>query len=278
MAVGPRPLWLNSPVLHFLGRRRLPIVGTLSMAMALAACSARPSHPTITTTTGTPTTESTTGTISEPAGPGYDAARAQWVGDGAVASGFAQNTALDLAVADLRGGESSDTGDTAQYSRVIGLINAYEKIPITSVTPAQDVQANTDIAAVNTFFDIPPGAGQRQCAPPEPGADAATAAWMTEPTMTSSGVDVPALRTAVADLEQAQARDSGATSCYPAAIADLQNLETATPAAIAQSSAAALSGGSSVAALTGDEITYLNVFFGLISPSNDAGNVLTNQG
>jgi hypothetical protein len=199
------------------------------------------------------------------------------VGETAVVSSADQNTALQLAVADLERGKSADRGNTSGYSAAIAAIRGFERIPITSVTATEAAKAKADIKAVNAFFGLAPRTDKRGCIAAGPGATAATGEWVTEPADTSSGVTIAPLRQVTNYLRQGESADRGDKSCYPAAIADLQNLQTATAADIAASSGRSPTGGYRVKTLYGDEIAYLNRFFGIISPANDSRPVLTNE-
>ncbi len=213
------------------------------------------------------TTTSTTTTSGAPSGPNYESARQQWIGDGLVASSYLQNSALSLAVIDLERGEAADTGNRSQYASVIAAIEDFERLPITSVTPALNAEGGSDIELVNTFFGLPhtttlDGCGAEQSASTK---DAAVA-WFTEPDNTTSGVTLGPLTTTVSDLETAEAEDPSGTACYPAAVDDLIGLEAATAADIASSGGP---DGSHADNEFGAEIGYLNDFFGMADPSTN---------
>jgi hypothetical protein len=256
-------------------RRVAAVMSAVSLTVALAGCSgsskdAAPKDTTTVppTTVSAPSTAttllSTTTTVGRvasttttrsaaPSGPGYTAAKAQWLGAGLVLSGAAQNTALAIAVLDLENGESTDSGSKSGYAAAIAAIEDFEKLPITSVTPSEDAEGNADFQVVNTFFDLPGATDVPSCTN-DPGSPAA-AAWSSEPANTTSGILLGPLERAVSNLEPR----INTNSCFPAAIADLQSLESATRADIVASSAETTGRGSN---LYGAEITYLNVLFG----------------
>lgn len=211
---------------------------------------------------------------TSPEGPGYEGARQQWIGAGLVISSASQNTAFSLAVDDLESGRSTDTGNRSAYPSIISSIEDIERLPITSVTPAQDAEFDSDAKVVNAFFDLTPKAVVASCGPDNAPATAeAAAAWFSEPGTTSSGVVVQPLETAVRDLETQEAEDSTGTSCYPAAIDDLENLESASSAEIA-ASAGEGTGNDAASSPIGAEIDYLNEFFGRTGAAGSS--VLTN--
>jgi hypothetical protein len=163
---------------------------------------------------------------------------------------------------DLQQGETTDTGNRSQYPSVVAAIENFERLPITDVTPAQDAEGNSDIALVNRFFDL---SQMVSCGFDDSAStkDAAIA-WFTEPDNTTSGITLGPVKTAVSDLEAAETNDPSMTACYPAAVADLDDLETATAAAIAASGAP---GGNHANTTFGAEIGYLNDFFATADPS-----------
>ncbi len=227
-----------------------------AMGLLMVGCGSglRSSSSSSTTTTRVPSSASTT--FATPSGPGYAAARQQWIGAGLVMSSAAQNTALALAVLDLEHGETADTGNRSQYPAVIAAIEDIERLPITGVSAAQSAQFTADEATVTAFFDVP---SLVSCMPVEDtDTDQAATEWLSEPDNTSSGVVIGPLVAAANDLQEAERADPSATGCYPAAIDDLQGLESASPADIAGSAA---SGDNHADTPSGAEIAYLNVFF-----------------
>ncbi len=179
-----------------------------------------------------------------------------------MASSNLQNSALSLAVIDLEQGERTDTGNRSHYPSVTAAVEAFERLPITSVTPAQDAEANADIALVNQFFGL---SQTRSCGPDQSASTKnAAVAWFSEPDNTTSGVTSGLLQTAASDLESAETEDPSATACYPAAVDDLAGLEVATQADIAASGAP---GGNHANNSYGAEIGYLNDFFAMADSS-----------
>jgi hypothetical protein len=163
---------------------------------------------------------------------------------------------------DLKQGATTDMGNRSQYPSVIAAIEDFERLPITSVTPAQDAEANSDIALVNRFFGLP----QLGACGSDGSASTKDAAlvWFTEPDNTTSGVTLEPLKTAVSDLETAETEDPSGTVCYPAAVDDIDGLEAATQADIAASGAP---GGNHANTSFGAEIGYLNDFFAMADPT-----------
>jgi hypothetical protein len=169
-----------------------------------------------------------------------------------------------MAVIDLDSGAESDPGNRSRYPAVIAAIEDMERLPITSVTPAQSAEFQSDESLVDDFFRL--GHSPPSCGPDTSTATApAAAAWFTEPHDTTSGVAVSPLKTAVADLQRAVTEDPSGSGCYPAAIDDLVDLESATRADIAASEAP---GDNHADTSFGDEIGYLNQFFSTFAPSD----------
>jgi hypothetical protein len=180
---------------------------------------------------------------------GYEAARAQWIGDAVVVATGPQNWPLKLAVTDLQRGEVSDTGNTAGYSAAIAAIKKFETMPITDVTPVIGATETAEIAIIDRFFDLPPSTWSGECDSSGPGKQAAATAWETEPVQRVTEVAIAPLKKAVTDLKRGLVTDTGDKSCYPAAIADLQSLESARSADMTRNIP------------YGNEIGYLNSFF-----------------
>jgi hypothetical protein len=180
---------------------------------------------------------------------GFDGAKAQWMGDGTVAGTGGQDQPLQLATADLQRGEISDAGSTSDYGAAVTAIKRFESMPITGVTPAISDQETAQIATINTFFGLPPTPWPGECESSGPGVRAAATAWGSEPAQSGTGVVVAPLAKAVNDLRRGLTTDRGDTSCYPAAIIDIQNLESATRTDLSRE------------VPYGDEIGYLNQFF-----------------
>jgi hypothetical protein len=201
-------------------------------------------------------------TVSAPLRPGYQAAKAQWIGDGLVVGGALQNTALALAVADLQRGEKTRSGDTSGYQVAIAAIEDFEHLPITDVTRAQDAEAGRDFKKVNTFFDLSRLPWSGICGASGPQGMAAAMNWLKEPVGTSFGVIPGPLRTAAADLQEAMNVSPTANKyCYPAVIADLEALESASKADIERCFRNSPGRGQEASGLDDAEIVYVDYFF-----------------
>ncbi len=208
--------------------------------------------------------------VSRPADPGYLAARQQWIAEGLVFSGADQNPPLSLAIADLRHGQITDRSNTSRYPAIIAAIQNLGALPLTDNTPGQRARGATDISKISRFFHVPP---LSTCGLTSgTAARAAAAAWNSEPHSSTSGVNVAALRRAAANLARQVRLHPAGTSCYPAAIADLTGLETATKSTIAASSVEFTGGGGT---RYGNEIAYLDAFFGNLTGYDGDWNVLT---
>jgi hypothetical protein len=204
------------------------------------------------------------------ADPGYQAAKQQWIAEGLVMGGADQNPPLQLAVADLERGEVTDGGSKARYRAAIAAIHGFESLPLTDTTPAQRRRADADVSKLDRFFHIPV---LTMCGVASgPAARAAARAWETEPDDSTSGIAVGPLRSALADLSRQLKLHPAGTSCYPAAMADLRNLESATTADIAASAVEFTGGGGTV---YGADIAYLNDFFNALEGFNGIQDVLT---
>jgi hypothetical protein len=127
----------------------------------------------------------------------------------------------------------------------------FEGMPMTGVTPAIGAQEDAQIATINSFFGLHPAltAIGGECTAVGPGKKPAASAWATEPVQSLTGVSVAPLKRAVLDLRHGRTTDKGDLSCYPAAIVDLQNLESTTRQEMARN------------VLVGYEIGHLNQFF-----------------
>jgi hypothetical protein len=190
-------------------------------------------------------------------GPGYTAARAQWLGEGLVGGGAAQSIPYQQAIADLQSGESTDPGNRAGYAEAIAVLRDLMTLPDANVSPAQDAEANQWTAQLDAFFGTPAAARNSSCFENvTTQSKAAATMWSQEPAGTSRGIVLGPLQSAVADLLKAPA----GTPCYAAAIDDLQKLQTATPAQIAATSTSSAPQSLDTMLVLG-RITYLNVFF-----------------
>jgi hypothetical protein len=168
-----------------------------------------------------------------------------------------QNIAIPVAIADLNSETSHVSSPT--WQKVIAALMDYGRLPDTGFTAALNARASADSAVVNAFFHATPDAmGCFTLIGPE--ALKAMRAWDTEPTNTTHGVRVAPLRRARTDLKHGLSSDKADTACCPAAIADLQGLDSATPSQIAASSTDTHQ-VSIIGNLDGYRIAYLNAFF-----------------
>jgi hypothetical protein len=210
------------------------------------------------------------GPTSSPGDPGYRAARQQWIAEALVVGSAGQNAPLQLAVADLDHGEITDAGRKAGYDVAVAAIKGLERIPLTSATRAQRARAAADLSKLDAFFHV---RLLTTCGVASgPAARAAARAWNSEPHDSTSGIIVAPLRRALADLDRQRAMQRADTSCYPAAIADLRNLESATRADIAASAAEFTGRGGTIYRA---DIGYLNIFFDWLDGLNGNQDVLT---
>jgi hypothetical protein len=208
-----------------------------------------------------------------PADPGYQAARQQWIAEGLVVSGAGQNPPLDLAVRDLERGDLTDTSGTSGYPAAIAALRNFESLPLTGNTPAQLRRGDADVRKLGRFFGIPLVG---PCGTASgPAARAAAAEWKAEPRDDTSGIRAEPLRHALADLVRQLHAHPAKTSCYPAAIADLSHLETATKADVAASAGEFNGRGGTE---YGDDIAYLNDFFRALGGYNGNPSILTPDG
>jgi hypothetical protein len=187
--------------------------------------------------------------------PEFEAAKVQWEAEYGVMSGALQGAPLLIAILDLQLGLSTHSSGTSHYKSVISAIRSFERIPLTSVTPAQRRQAAKDVAFVNSFFGI----GHAQLVvlarvPSGPGYIAAKKGWEREPPGIEDGVDVPHLMDAVAALERASSKHPVQALLNAAAISDLRDLESATATDIA-------SIRRNPDSRIGAEVAFLNSFF-----------------
>jgi hypothetical protein len=167
-----------------------------------------------------------------------------------------QNVPLVDAVHELELGRSVRGADVAGYAAAIATMEGFERIPITSETPAQMTAARRDVAALNTFFEVTP----REVAilnhdlPAGAYFVAARRAFEREPSGVHHGVIVAALQSVVAYLQRASTAPASRSILYTAAIVDARGLEGATISEVAASERSLLNP-------YGQDIDYLNVFF-----------------
>jgi hypothetical protein len=82
---------------------------------------------------------------------GFDLARQEWVGDGALAC-YQESTPLRQGAQYLLIGESVDGGNTSGYSAAISAFEQLDTLPETSNTPAQNAERVADSHTLNAFF------------------------------------------------------------------------------------------------------------------------------
>jgi hypothetical protein len=187
--------------------------------------------------------------------PFYSLARTRWLSEAQMVSSAWQNIPLVSAVHDLKLGLAKG-GDTSGYAQAITTLEKFEKIPITSETSAQMSDSHRDWSTLNTFFDV--GAGQAKIllddAPSGSLFRQARISYGDEPAGIHNGVSKKLLRAAVVDL-RSETRDEGPRAVlYVAAIADLNNLDSADAATISTSSGNLLNPYR-------QDIDYLNALF-----------------
>jgi hypothetical protein len=146
-----------------------------------------------------------------------------------------------------------------QWQRAFAALSDYANKPDADVTPAMNAEIDADTALIDSFLGAAPDA--TGCSGTGRDARKAMHAWESEPRGRQAGVRVAPLRQAIADLKNGLGSDKGDTGCYPAAIADLQSLESATRAQISASQAK----NNTIANLAGFRIAYLNAFFLLMN-------------
>jgi hypothetical protein len=91
---------------------------------------------------------------SNPNDTGYALAKREWEIVGSVIAAE-EGEVLSQASAYLSMGEGVDPGDTVGYPAVVQALNQLGSIPETDVSPAQDAEAEADIAAISAFFGTP---------------------------------------------------------------------------------------------------------------------------
>jgi hypothetical protein len=89
-----------------------------------------------------------------PSGPGFDAAKQEWIGSPSVAASADQNVPILQAIADLQSGLTTDH-NTSGYSTAIAELQNLTTLPDAMDTPAQDAEGSADDTALDTFFDTP---------------------------------------------------------------------------------------------------------------------------
>jgi hypothetical protein len=168
--------------------------------------------------------------------PFYQLAKVRWLSEAQMVSSALQNIPLVSAVHDLKLGLAKG-GDTTGYDQAITTLEAFESIPITSETKTQMLDSHRDWSAMNAFFDV--GASEARIlmddAPTGAFFDRARHLFDQEPAGLYSGVRVAALRFAVSALRMEAESQNSRSVLYDAAIADLNNLQSASTAQIATS-------------------------------------------
>lgn len=160
------------------------------------------------------------------------AARNQWVGAQLLSGGAEQAVPLIPVVADLEQAIAAGA-HRKTYTRAINTIVKFGELPDAMMTPAQSKQFTADITAISSFLGFKKSPWTTGCVSHGAEARAAAQAWSKEPHGTNKGILKSLLRAAAADLTRGLRIDAGDRSCYPAAIEDLDNLQTATAAEIA---------------------------------------------
>ena len=187
----------------------------------------------------------------------YEAAKFQWESEGLVGSGAFQAIPLFLAEGDLKRALPLHPPNVAAIRAAVKELDTLGQMPDTGYTPALDAKWNMNQEALTRFFGVGPNAG----VPSGLGFRAAESAWEKEPPLGSDGAELNHLRNAISDLAAVQ-NDLGKrrVSVYPAAIADLKELEAATRGDL---SSDGLYEGTNdhTANRWAYEILFLNVFF-----------------
>jgi len=101
-----------------------------------------------------PSKTTTSSSSTTPSGPGYAAAKKQWLQTVNVLNTANQNPSVQQVVTDLKNGLNTDK-NTSEYNTAISNLEVFLKIPETDVTAAQNAQFNTALNYLNTFFDTP---------------------------------------------------------------------------------------------------------------------------
>jgi hypothetical protein len=168
--------------------------------------------------------------------PFYQLAKVRWLSEAQMVSSALQNIPLVSAVHDLKLGLAKG-GDTAGYNQAITTIEAFEGIPITSETKVQMLDSHRDWSALNAFFSV--GTSEARVlmddAPAGAFFDRARHYFDQEPAGLHGGVLVGLLKSAVSALRREAGAQSSRAVLYDAAIADLNNLQSASAAQIAAS-------------------------------------------
>ena len=164
-----------------------------------------------------------------------------------------QDVPLIAAANDLERGLNVRGANVEGYATAIATIDAFERIPLTSETPAEVRASHRDWSTLNSFFHVTP----RQAnvldhdLPSGAAFTAARVAWLKEAT---PELDVSALATVVSDLRAARAMRPSREIIYQAALVDALSLERASTSDADASPRTLLDAST-------QDIYYLNVFF-----------------
>jgi hypothetical protein len=187
--------------------------------------------------------------------PFYQLAKVRWLSEAQMVSSALQNIPLISAVHDLKLGLAKG-GDTAGYARTINTIEAFESIPITSETQEQMLESHRDWSTLNAFFDV--GTNEARILLDDSPAGSlfnrAGRYYNDERAGLHEAVRVDLLRFAVSELRREATVQGPRAVLYDAAIADLNNLQSASAAQIVASNSNLLSPYR-------QDIDYLDVLF-----------------
>lgn len=188
--------------------------------------------------------------------PYFSVARNLWLSEADMVSSALQNVPLVAAASDLGRGLLVHGANIAGYSAAIVTIKAFERIPLTSETPAQVRASHRDWSALNAFFDVTlsEAAVLDNEVPSGAQYDAAVTAWLREPSGVHSGLNVSSLKIAVSMMRAVRSARPQRAILYQAALVDARSLEHADARDIAHS-------GASLLNPYRQDIFFLNVFF-----------------
>jgi hypothetical protein len=187
--------------------------------------------------------------------PFFSLARTRWLSEAQMVSSAWQNIPLVSAAHDLKLGLAKG-GNTSGYALAITTLENFESIPITSETATQMTASHRDWSMLNTFFDV--GTSQAKILLDDAPSGAlfrqARISYGDEPAGLHNGANRELLKAAVVDLLR-EASDQGPRAVlYVAAIADLNNLQSASAMTIATS-------GGNLLNPYRQDIDYLNALF-----------------
>jgi hypothetical protein len=187
--------------------------------------------------------------------PFYQLAKVRWLSEAQMVSSAWQNVPLVSAVHDLKLGLAKG-GNTTGYVGAIKTIESFERVPITSETKQQILESHRDWSALNAFFDVEASEARIFLNDAPAGAlfHRAGRYFDSEPTGLHEGVRVGPLKSAVSALRLEASAQGPRGVLYDAAIADLNNLQSAGVAQIAAS-------GSNLLNPYRQDIDYLNILF-----------------